>query len=61
MAAARREGGGCGRVKVAGAAAAYDGEGGSWIRITPETTWSCGLNLDAETHFGPIEKRHVTS
>jgi hypothetical protein len=29
------------------------------IRITPATIWSWGINQDAETHFGPIEKRQV--
>jgi pyridoxamine 5'-phosphate oxidase family protein len=45
-------------VKVVGPADTYDDEQGrSWIRITPETIWSWGINVGADTHFGPIEKR----
>jgi len=48
-------------VKARGRAEAFDdAEGRSWIRITPEVVWSWGINLDAERHFGPIEKRVIT-
>lgn len=46
-------------VKVRGSAVIEQIDGGMQIRITPVTIWSWGINQDAETHFGPIEKRQV--
>lgn len=31
------------------------------MRIRPDTIWSWGINPNAETQFGPIEKRSVSS
>ena len=48
-------------VKVTGSAR-IDGEGrGAAIVLVPEVVWSWGLNPDAVTVFGPIEKRIVAS
>jgi pyridoxamine 5'-phosphate oxidase family protein len=45
-------------VKVTGSASIEeDSRGRTVLLVKPETVWSWGLNLDAETHFGPIEKR----
>lgn len=44
-------------LKVAGRAEVLTSDGGDVIVISPETVWSWGLNVGAETVFGPIEKR----
>lgn len=48
-------------VKVQGRAEIVtDDAGKAAIRIHPETVWSWGINVGAETYFaGRIEKRHV--
>jgi pyridoxamine 5'-phosphate oxidase family protein len=48
-------------VKVTGPARIDTDRGGrAVIRLTPETIWSWGLNLNAEKRFGAIEKRTAT-
>jgi len=46
-------------IKVRGPASLEESGGGLRVRITPETVWSWGINEDAPTHFGRIEKRQV--
>lgn len=48
-------------LKIRGPARIEGSGRSSVIRITPETIWSWRLNEDAETHFGPIEKRAADS
>jgi len=48
-------------VKVRGAAALEDHDGGLRIRIVPEVVWSWGINPDAAKHFASVERRTVGS
>lgn len=45
-------------VKVTGSATiGTDSQGKPTLELSAETIWSWGINTDADTYFGPIEKR----